>query len=173
MHKTVKMCAAALALTGMAGQASAAASSCANQNDMTAIRAAAVQQRLMVAALTCNAIQLQVHAKVGVNPFGMPRLPRQIALGEFRPKACCFDQPSGRSVIGVGIHPVGRKQPTRSCATNDPSQSCAGRQRGPQPTIGKTKIFAPGPHWLTVRHRRAAYALASTHPSLTLPEVCW
>ncbi|MSP94785.1 MAG: hypothetical protein EXR00_05895 [Alphaproteobacteria bacterium] len=58
MHKTVKMCAAALALTGMAGQASAAASSCANQNDMTAIRAAAVQQRLMVAALTCNAIQL-------------------------------------------------------------------------------------------------------------------
>lgn len=57
MRRSLRTCAAALALTGMAGQAWAA-SSCANQNDMTAIRAAAVQQRLMVAALTCNAIQL-------------------------------------------------------------------------------------------------------------------
>ena len=58
MRRSVRACAAALAMTGMAGQALAASSGCANQNDMTAIKAAAVQQRLMVAALTCNAIQL-------------------------------------------------------------------------------------------------------------------
>ncbi len=59
MGKTFRTCAAALALTAMGGQALAApAGRCANQNDMMAIKAAAVQQRLMVAALSCNAIQL-------------------------------------------------------------------------------------------------------------------
>ena len=59
MGKTFRTCAAALALTAMGGQALAAPSGrCANQNDMMAIKAAAVQQRLMVAALSCNAIQL-------------------------------------------------------------------------------------------------------------------
>jgi hypothetical protein len=58
MHKITKTCAAALALTAMAGQAVAATNGCANPNDMNAIKAAAVQQRLMVAALSCNAIQL-------------------------------------------------------------------------------------------------------------------
>jgi hypothetical protein len=58
MHKITKTCAAALALTAMAGQAVAATNGCANPNDLSAIKAAAVQQRLMVAALSCNAIQL-------------------------------------------------------------------------------------------------------------------
>jgi hypothetical protein len=42
----------------MAGNAWAAATGCARPEDMTAIKAAAVQQKLMVAALSCDAVQL-------------------------------------------------------------------------------------------------------------------
>src|SRR6266852_5478333 len=61
MRKLAKSCATALMLTCMAGNVWAAtteAAGCARPEDMTAIKAAAVQQRLMVAALSCNAIQL-------------------------------------------------------------------------------------------------------------------
>ena len=58
MRKSVKTGAAALMLTCMAGNVWAAASGCARPEDMTAIKAAAVQQRLMVAALSCDSVQL-------------------------------------------------------------------------------------------------------------------
>jgi len=61
MHKFAKSGVTALMLTCMAGNVWAAttdAAGCARPEDMTAIKAAAVQQRLMVAALSCNAIQL-------------------------------------------------------------------------------------------------------------------
>ncbi len=59
MRKIVKTGAAALMLSCMAGQVLAAtAAGCARPADMTAIKAAAVQQRLMVAALSCDAVQL-------------------------------------------------------------------------------------------------------------------
>ena len=69
MRKMLRTGAAALMLTCMAGNvwaaAETAANGCANQRDMTALKAAAVQQKLMVAALSCNAIQVYndfVHA---------------------------------------------------------------------------------------------------------------
>ena len=59
MRKSVKTGAAALMLTCMAGNVWAAtANGCARPEDMNAIKAAAVQQRLMVAALSCDAVQL-------------------------------------------------------------------------------------------------------------------
>jgi hypothetical protein len=61
MRKFAKTGVTALMLTCMAGNVWAAttnAAGCARPEDMTAIKAAAVQQRLMVAALSCNAIQL-------------------------------------------------------------------------------------------------------------------
>jgi hypothetical protein len=61
MRKLAKSCATALMMTCMAGNVWAAtvdAAGCARPEDMTAVKAAAVQQKLMVAALSCNAIQL-------------------------------------------------------------------------------------------------------------------
>ena len=61
MRKFVKSSAAALMLTCMAGNVWAAtvtAAGCAREEDRTAVKAAAIQQRLMVAALSCDAIQL-------------------------------------------------------------------------------------------------------------------
>ncbi len=59
MRKSLKTGVAALMLTCMAGNAWAAgAAGCARPADLTAIKAAAVQQKLMVAALSCDAIQL-------------------------------------------------------------------------------------------------------------------
>ena len=61
MRKLAKSGVAALMLTCMAGNVWAAttnAAGCARPEDMTAIKATAVQQKLMVAALSCNAIQL-------------------------------------------------------------------------------------------------------------------
>ena len=58
MRKIVKTGAAALMLTCMASDVLAAASTaagCARPADMTALQTAVVQQRLMVAALSCNA----------------------------------------------------------------------------------------------------------------------
>jgi hypothetical protein len=58
MRKIVKTGAAALMLTSMAGNVLAATTAgCARPEDLTAVKAAAVQQRLMVAALSCNAVQ--------------------------------------------------------------------------------------------------------------------
>ena len=60
MRKTVKVCAAALMLTCMGGNvwaAAATASGCARPADMNALRTAAMQQRLMVAALSCGESQ--------------------------------------------------------------------------------------------------------------------
>ena len=60
MHRIVKSGATALMLCAMSGNvlaATASAAQCARPEDMTAIKAAAVQQKLMVAALTCNAVQ--------------------------------------------------------------------------------------------------------------------
>jgi hypothetical protein len=61
MRKLAKSGATALMLACMAGNVWAAttnAAGCARPDDMTAIKAAAVQQKLMVAALSCNAVQL-------------------------------------------------------------------------------------------------------------------
>jgi hypothetical protein len=59
MRKTLKTGAAALMLTSMFADICVAAersATCANPADMYAVRAAAVQQNLMVAALSCHAI---------------------------------------------------------------------------------------------------------------------
>jgi len=61
MRQSVKSGAAALILVCMSGNvwaATASAAGCARPEDMNAVRAAAVQQRLMVAALSCDAAQL-------------------------------------------------------------------------------------------------------------------
>jgi hypothetical protein len=61
MRKLVKSGATALMLSCMAGNvwaATASAAGCARPEDVTAVKAAAVQQRLMVAALSCDAAQL-------------------------------------------------------------------------------------------------------------------
>jgi hypothetical protein len=59
MRKSLKTGAAVLMLTCLAGNVSAAtANGCARPEDLSAVKAAAVQQRLMVAALSCDAIQL-------------------------------------------------------------------------------------------------------------------
>jgi len=60
MRKIVKTCAAALMLTCMGGNvwaAAATASGCARPADMNALKTAAMQQRLMVAALSCGESQ--------------------------------------------------------------------------------------------------------------------
>jgi hypothetical protein len=59
MRKITKTGAAALMLTCMAGNVMAATQvGCAKPEDMTAVKTAAIQQRLMVAALSCDAAQL-------------------------------------------------------------------------------------------------------------------
>lgn len=59
MRKIAKTGAAALMLTGMAGNVMAATQiGCAKPEDVTAVKTAAIQQRLMVAALSCDAAQL-------------------------------------------------------------------------------------------------------------------
>ena len=59
MRKSLKTGAAALMLVCMAGNVSAAtAAGCVRPDEFSAVKAAAVQQRLMVAALSCDAIQL-------------------------------------------------------------------------------------------------------------------
>lgn len=59
MRKLVKTGAAVLMLTGMAGNVMAATQAgCARPNEMAAVKAAAIQQRLMVAALSCDAAKL-------------------------------------------------------------------------------------------------------------------
>lgn len=56
MRKLTKRGVAALMLTCMTGNVMAATqASCAHPNEMAAVRTAAIQQRLMVAALTCHA----------------------------------------------------------------------------------------------------------------------
>ena len=60
MRRILKSAATALMLTCMGGDvlaATANSASCANSEDMLAVRAAAVQQRLMVAAFSCQAIE--------------------------------------------------------------------------------------------------------------------
>ena len=59
MRKIVKTGVAALMLTSMAGNVMAAATAgCARPEDVSAVKTAAIQQRLMVAALSCDAAQL-------------------------------------------------------------------------------------------------------------------
>lgn len=59
MHRAVKTGAAALMLCAMGGNVWAAgAAGCARPEDMTALKAAAIQQKLMVAALSCHAVEL-------------------------------------------------------------------------------------------------------------------
>jgi hypothetical protein len=59
MRKSLKAGAAAAILSLVAGHAMAAGpAACAQPKDMEALQAAAVQQRLMVAALSCNAVSL-------------------------------------------------------------------------------------------------------------------
>lgn len=56
MQKLAKTSAAALMLTCMAGNVTAATmAGCVRPDEMLAVKAAAIQQRLMVAALSCNA----------------------------------------------------------------------------------------------------------------------
>src|SRR4051794_16286130 len=58
MHKIFRFSGMVLMLTSIGGEALAAASSsrCAGSDDVFALRAAAVQQRLMVAAFSCQAV---------------------------------------------------------------------------------------------------------------------
>lgn len=59
MRKFVKTGAVALMVTSMTGNVMAAAQAgCARPNEMAAVKAAAIQQRLMVAALSCDAAKL-------------------------------------------------------------------------------------------------------------------
>lgn len=59
MRKSLKTGVAGLMLACMAGNVCAATTTgCARPEEMSAVKAAAVQQRLMVAALSCDAIQL-------------------------------------------------------------------------------------------------------------------
>src|SRR5579863_3853799 len=59
MGKFARTGAAALMLTCMAGNVMAATQAgCARPEDMSAVRTAAIQQRLMVAALSCDAAHL-------------------------------------------------------------------------------------------------------------------
>jgi hypothetical protein len=61
MRKILKTGAAALMLTCMAGNvwaATARVAECANPADMYAVRTAAIQQKLMVAALSCHSIEV-------------------------------------------------------------------------------------------------------------------
>ena len=60
MRKIIKTGAAVLMLTCMVEDAWAAASTagCARPEDMSAVKTAAIQQRLMVAALSCHAVDL-------------------------------------------------------------------------------------------------------------------
>lgn len=59
MRKLAKTGAAALMLTCMAGNVMAATQArCARPDEMNAVKTAAIQQRLMVAALSCDAAQL-------------------------------------------------------------------------------------------------------------------
>jgi len=59
MRKLAKTGAVALMLCGMAGNVMAATQAgCARPNDMAAVKTAAIQQRLMVAALSCDAAKL-------------------------------------------------------------------------------------------------------------------
>ncbi len=53
--KTLKVCTALAAMVCMTGEAFAG-SRCVRQEEMTALRVAAIQQQLMVAALSCNEI---------------------------------------------------------------------------------------------------------------------
>src|SRR5438045_516415 len=55
MMKTLKVCTAIAAMICMTGEAFAG-SRCVRQEEMTALRVAAIQQQLMVAALSCNDI---------------------------------------------------------------------------------------------------------------------
>lgn len=59
MRQYGKTCAAALMLCAMGGNVWAATESagCARPEDMTALKAAAIQQKLMVAALSCHAVE--------------------------------------------------------------------------------------------------------------------
>src|SRR5215470_9252891 len=56
MSKTVRGALTALMFTCVCANARAENAACANPQDMSAVRAAAVQQQLMVAALSCHAI---------------------------------------------------------------------------------------------------------------------
>jgi hypothetical protein len=59
MRKLAKAGAAVLMFTGIAGNVMAATQSgCARPNEMAAVKTAAIQQRLMVAALSCDAAKL-------------------------------------------------------------------------------------------------------------------
>ena len=57
MHTVKAVCAAAVVLGLAAGQAEAAAPICTSSDELAALRTAAVQQQLMVAALTCQATE--------------------------------------------------------------------------------------------------------------------
>ena len=56
MRKNIRTAIAAAAVTCMTANAWAAAANCARQQDIDAMKTAAVQQKLMVAALSCNAV---------------------------------------------------------------------------------------------------------------------
>ena len=56
MRKTKKICTIAVAMVAATANVAVAAPKCANSDEVTAIQAAAIQQQLMVAALTCNQI---------------------------------------------------------------------------------------------------------------------
>lgn len=59
MRKSAKTTAAILMLTCMSGNVMAAAQAgCARPNEMAAVKTAAIQQRLMVAALSCDAVKV-------------------------------------------------------------------------------------------------------------------
>jgi len=86
----------------------------------------------------------QMHAPVIVDPFRMPRLARQVALGKFGPKPGRFDESGRRDVIGMGVDPIGREEPAGPDPADHAGQRRAGGERRPQLTIWEPEVFPPG-----------------------------
>ena len=84
-----------------------------------------------------------MHAPVGEDPFRMPWIAGQIALGELGPEPRRLHQLRGSDMIGVGIDSVGREEPTGTHAADHSGQRRAGGESRPQPPIGQAEILAP------------------------------
>ena len=82
-------------------------------------------------------------AWVVVDARRVPGLAGQVAFGELGPESRRIDEASGGDVVGVGVHPVGREQPSRSGAADRAGEACPGGECGTEATVGKTEILAP------------------------------
>ena len=73
----------------------------------------------------------------------MVRLAGHVGLGQFRPEPGRFDQFDRRHVVGMGVDPVGRKQPLGPHQANDTGQLGPGFERRLQAAIGQAQVAAP------------------------------